>query len=200
MMLPSSRSEGIDFRCFCLGFRHNRAVPKAAVMKNFLRLVRAHGAAILLFGILSASANADSLIINYNGDQNQTVVVQPTAFARAIFTGSITNNSDQPILFQLSGGPVPFEPFVASFQSGVPFPGITLAPGASTGIIDLAIVTINPFDPSLTYPGFVNIVLPAINPHTGQTLSAAAGNTATLEVVLTLEPSTLVLLISALLP
>lgn len=166
-------------------------------MKIFLRLVQAYGTAILLLGILSTSASADTLTISYNGDQSQTVVVQATTFATAIFTGSITNTSDQPVLFQLSGGPVPFEPFVASFQSGVPFPGITLAPGASTGIIDLAIVTINPFDPSLTYPGVVNIVLPAIN-RTGETLSAAAGNTATLSVV-TLEPSTLVLLISALL-
>jgi hypothetical protein len=140
---------------------------------------------VLALVISAAPAKAVSLAITYNGDQNQTVQVQATTFATAIFTGSITNVSSRPVTFQLSGGPVPFEPFVASFQSGIPFPGVTLGPGATTGFIDLAIVKINPFDPSLTYPGLVNIVLPAIDPHTGTILSGSSGNTATLLVVAT---------------
>lgn len=153
--------------------------------------------------VWSSPANADSLTITYNGDQNQTATVQLTAFATVVFTGSVTNNSNQPVTFQLLGGPNPPSPYVASFQSGIPFPGITLAPsgmpGSTTGIIDLAIVMINPFDPSLPYPGLVNIVFPAVDPHTGMTLSGSSGNTATILVVNTPEPSSIILLAISLL-
>jgi hypothetical protein len=39
--------------------------------------------------------------------------------AASAFSGSVINNTDAPIAFQLTGGPVPFEPFVASFQNGI---------------------------------------------------------------------------------
>jgi hypothetical protein len=140
---------------------------------------------------LSGLAKADSLTITYNGDQNQTVVAQNSTFATAIFAGYITNNTDHAITFQLSGGPVPFEPYLAFFISGISYPGITLGAGMSTGIIQLAVVHVNPFGRSSMYPGLVTIVLPAID-KTGMILSGADGNTATLRVV-TPEPSTLVL-------
>jgi hypothetical protein len=97
-------------------------------------------------------AQADSLTIAYTVSQNQTAVVAP-GFTVVDFTGSVTNNSSSPITFQLAAVLHNFEPYVALFGDGIPFPGITLAPGASTGIIDLAMVTLQPFDPTLTYPG-----------------------------------------------
>ena len=162
-------------------------------MKYFYRISKIFLLAFFSLTVLCGLAKADSLTITYNGDQNQTVVVQNSTFATAILTGFITNNSDHAITFQLSGGPVPFEPYVASFISGIPYPGITLGAGMSTGIIQLAVVNINPFDRSLMYPGLVTIVLPAID-KTGMILSGADGNTAALRVV-TPEPSTLLLLL-----
>jgi hypothetical protein len=47
--------------------------------------------------------------------QSQTAAVGLTTFAVVTFSGSVINNTDAPIAFQLAGGPVPFEPFVASF-------------------------------------------------------------------------------------
>jgi hypothetical protein len=127
---------------------------------------------LLLFPvlILPQPAEADVLTITYNVSRFQTDVVGP-GFTTVIFSGSITNTSKAPITFQLTGGPSPFEPYVASFQNGIGFPGITLGAGASTGTLNLAIVTMQPFDPSLTYPGFVNIVLAAVNPNTGQSFT-----------------------------
>lgn len=61
------------------------------------------------------SAAADSLSIVYNVNQSQTAAVGLTTFAVVTFSGSVINNTDAPIAFQLAGGPVPFEPFVASF-------------------------------------------------------------------------------------
>jgi hypothetical protein len=119
---------------------------------------------------LSGLAKADSLTITYNGDQNQTVVAQNSTFATAIFAGYITNNTDHAITFRLSGGPVPFEPYLAFFISGISYPGITLGAGMSTGIIQLAVVHVNPFGRSSMYPGLVTIVLPAID-KTGMILS-----------------------------
>jgi hypothetical protein len=87
-----------------------------------------------------------------------------------------------------------FAPYVASFADGITFPWITLGPGASTGAIDLAIVTLQPFDPSLPYPGNVGIALAAINRMPG---SISTENGASMHVVTTApEPSALVLLFS----
>jgi len=88
-----------------------------------------------------------------------------------------------------------FEPYVASFVDGIPFPGITLGPGASSGVIDLAIVTLQPFDPSLPYPGNVGIALEAMHAMSG---SIFTENAASIYVVTaTPEPSAIVLLLSA---
>lgn len=125
-------------------------------------------------------AAADSLSIVYNVKQNQTAAVELTTFAVVTFTGSVINNTDAAIAFQLTGGPVPFEPFVASFQNGIGFPGITLAPHASTGTINLAVVSLQPFDPALSYPGSVEIVLQAVVPGTGTTFTE---NDASIEVL-----------------
>ena len=42
---------------------------------------------------------------------------------------------------------------LSSLIDGIGYPGITLAGGQSTGIIDLATISLSFFDPSLTYPG-----------------------------------------------
>ena len=136
-------------------------------------------AAVLAMGIFSGAARADSLSIGYSVSQNQTVDVQDGAFTVVTFTGSVTNNTNAPITFQLTGGPEPFEPYVASFQNGIGFPGITLGAGQSTGNIDLAIVTLQFFDTHLTYPGTVNIVLEAVSPGTG---NAFTENDASIQV------------------
>ena len=125
-------------------------------------------------------AAADSLSIVYNVNQSQAAAVGLTTFAVVTFTGSVINNTDAAIAFQLTGGPVPFEPFVASFQNGIGFPGITLAPHASTGNINLAVVSLQPFDPDLSYPGSVKIVLQAVIPGTG---TAFTENDASIEVL-----------------
>ena len=123
--------------------------------------------AVLTLGIFPGAAKADSLSIVYTVSQVQTAVLQDGAFTVVTFTGSVINNTDAPIAFQLTGGPEPFEPYVASFQNGIGFPGITLGAGQSTGQIDLAIVTLQFFDTHLTYPGTVDIVLAAVSPGTG---------------------------------
>ena len=111
------------------------------------------------------------------------------------FAGSVTNNSDAAITFQLTGVLHNFEPYVASLVDGIPFPGITLGPGASTAVMDLAIVTLQPFDPSLPYPGNAGIALEAINPTSS---SIFTENDASIHVVTaTPEPSAIVLLLSA---
>ena len=153
------------------------------------------GPTALLLAILSSMAQADSLSIVYDVSQNQTAAVQQNAFTVVTFTGSVTNNTAAPITFQLTGGPQPFEPYVASFQNGIGYPGITLGAGQSTGTIDLAIVRLQFFDPSLTYPGTVNIVLQAINPGTGNVFTE---NDASIRVLSSVpEPSALVLLLCA---
>jgi hypothetical protein len=153
------------------------------------------------FGVVSPLAEADSLSIVYTSSQNQTATVGPT-FTTVLFTGYVLNNTDTPITFQLTGGPEPFEPYVASFIDGIGYPGITLAAGQSTGIIDLATINLQFFDPSLTYPGIVNVVLDAISvdPVTGHTGSTITENDASITVRAAVpEPSTLLLLSSALL-
>ncbi len=116
------------------------------------------------------------------------------AFAQSAQADSLTI-AYTAITFQLTGVLHNFEPYVASFVDGIPFPGITLGPGASTGVMDLAIVTLQPFDPSLPYPGNVGIALEAINPMSG---SIFTENDASIHVVTaTPEPSATVLLLSA---
>ena len=158
----------------------------------FLRFGMALGF-LWLAPAFAQSTKADSLSITYAVNQNQTAVVGP-GFTVVDFTGSVTNNSDAAITFQLTGVLHNFEPYVASFVDGIPFPGITLGPGASTGVIDLAIVTLQPFDRSLPYPGNVGIALEAINPMSG---SIFTENDASIHVVTaTPEPSAIVLLLS----
>ena len=159
----------------------------------FLRIGIALGLAWLA-AACAQPTKADSLTITYTVGQNQTAVVGP-GFTVVDFAGSVTNNSDAAITFQLTGVLHNFEPYVASFVGGIPFPGITLGPSLSTGVIDLAIVTLQPFDPSLPYPGSVGIALEAIHPMTG---SVFTENDATIHVVTaTPEPSAIVLLLSA---
>jgi len=156
---------------------------------------------IISFGVVSPLAKADSLSIVYTSSANQTAIVGPT-FTTVVFTGYVLNNTGTPITFQLTGGPEPFEPYVASFIDGIGYPGITLGAGQSTGIIDLATINLQFFDPSLTYPGIVNIVLDAISvdPATGRTGDTITENDASITVRAGVpEPSTLLLLGSALL-
>src|SRR5258708_36661039 len=89
-------------------------------------------AAVLALGIFVGVARADSLSIVYSVSQNQTVDVQDGAFTVVTFTGSVTNNTDAPITFQLRGGPAPLEPDVATFQNGSGVPGIRLGAGHNT--------------------------------------------------------------------
>jgi hypothetical protein len=139
-------------------------------------------------------AQADSLTIAYTVSQNQTAVVGP-GFTVVDFTGSVTNNSSSPITFQLTGVLHNFEPYVASFVDGIPFPGITLAPGASTGVIDLAMVTLQPFDPTLTYPGNIGIQVEAINSMWGSIFTE--NDVSIRAVTAASEPSAMMLLLSA---
>lgn len=153
-------------------------------------------ALLISFAFITPLAKADSLSIVYTSSENQTATVGP-GFTPVVFNGFIVNNTIAPIKFQLTGGPVPFEPFVASFVNGIGYPGITLPGGQSTGIIDLATVNLQPFDPSLTYPGLVNIVLDAISidPVTGHTGGIITENDASIRVQTGVpEPSSLLLL------
>ena len=125
------------------------------------------GFLLLSFVPLAPVTKADSLSIVYTSAQDQTDVVS-TGFSSVVYTGFVVNNTDSPITFQLSyvlGPPSSF--YVASVVQGIGFPGITLAGGTSTPVFDLASVTINPFDPSLEYPGLVNFSLDAIALPTG---------------------------------
>jgi hypothetical protein len=125
------------------------------------------GFLLLSFVLLAPIAKADSLSIVYTSPQNQTDVVS-LGFTSVVFTGFVVNNTDTPITFQLSyvlGPPSSF--YVASLIQGIGFPGITLGAGQSTSVFDLAAVNLNPFDPSLAYPGVVNFTLDAISLPTG---------------------------------
>jgi hypothetical protein len=62
---------------------------------------------------------------------------------------------------------------VASLMQGNVFPGIALAGGQSTSILDLAAVNLLPFDPSLSYPGVVNFNLDAISLTSGGLLTGS---------------------------
>jgi len=96
----------------------------------FIRIAIALGLAWIA-AAFAQPASADSLTITYTVNQNQTTVVGP-GFTVVDFTGSVTNNSNVAITFQLTGVLHDFEPYVASFVDGIPFPGITLGPGTST--------------------------------------------------------------------
>ena len=141
-----------------------------------LRSMRFFLAGFLLFSVVLVApiAKADSLSIVYTSTQDQTDVVS-TGFSSVVFTGFVVNNTDAPITFQLSyvlGPPSSF--YVASLVQGIGFPGITLAGGQSTPVFDLATVTINPFDPSLAYPGIVSFTLDAIALPTGGLITESA--------------------------
>src|ERR1700680_1994733 len=160
------------------------------------KLISVAAAPFISFALISPLAKADSLSIVYTSAQNQTATVGP-GFTPVVFSGYVVNNTNEPITFQLTGGPEPFEPYVAGFINGIGYPGITLAGGRSTGIINLATVNLQPFDRSLIYPGLVNIVLDAISvdPITGHTGGVITENDATIHVQTVVpEPSTVLLL------
>ena len=165
----------------------------------FLRSLSLYFAGSLLISLafLASPAKGDSLSIVYTSPQNQTDVVS-SGFTSVVFTGFVVNNTAAPITFQLSdvlGPPSSF--YVASIVQGIVFPGITLAGGQSTAIFDLATVTINPFDPSLAYPGVVNFNLDAILLPSGNLITSSADSITVLRSVP--EESTLELLALALL-
>ena len=165
----------------------------------FLRSMRFFCAGLLLisFSFLAPIAKADSLSIVYTSPQNQTDVVT-TGFTSVVFTGFVVNNTDAPITFQLSyvlGPPSSF--YVASLIQGIVFPGITLAGGQSTSILDLATVNLNPFDPSLSYSGMVNFNLDASSLPSGGLITGSADSIQVLSNVP--EASTLNLVALALL-
>ena len=152
---------------------------------------------LISFAFFTPFAKADSLSIVYTSPQNQTAVVSP-GFTSVAFTGFVANDTDAPITFQLSyvlGPPSSF--YVASLIQGIGFPGITLAGGQSTAIFDLATVNLNPFDPSITYPGVVNFNLDAISLPTGGLITESADSIRVLTSIP--EASTLNLLAFALL-
>ena len=161
------------------------------------RCMRLLVALLISLALFTPVARADSLSIVYTSPQNQTDVVS-SGFTSVVFTGYLVNNTDAPITFQLSyvlGPPSSF--YVASLIQGIGFPGITLAGGQSTSIFDLATVNLNPFDPSLTYPGVVNFNLDAISLPTGGLITESADS---IQVVTGVpEVSTLNLLALALL-
>lgn len=169
-------------------------------MKVFRRLVQISLLLIFPLAALSAPAKADSLTISYNVSQNQTALVG-AGFTVVTFTGSITNNSNAPITFDTVGsGPVTPDPYVAGFVGAFPFPGITLNAGASTGIISLAVVTLNPFDPSLTYPSTRRIIVEAVVPGGLGGGNIIAENDAMIQVVSSIpEPPAALLIASSLL-
>jgi len=161
-------------------------------MGRFLNTVRCSLALLVLVAAFAQSTKADSLTITYTVKQKQTAVVGP-GFTVVDFTGSVTNNSDTAITFQLTGVLHNFAPTWRRYGLN-PLPLITLGPGASTGAIDLAIVTLQPFDPSLPYPGNVGIALQAVNPMSGSIFTE--NDASILVVTATPEPSAIVLLLS----
>ena len=178
------------------GDRHTSAKLEAP-MSLHLKLTFLAISFAVWFPLTSLStAKADALSIVYTSTQNQTATVGST-FTAVIFTGYVINNTNAPISFQLTGGPEPFEPYVASFIDGIGYPGITLGGGQSTGVIDLAIINLQPFDSSLVYPGMVNLVLDAIliDPATGRVGGTITENNASIKVQAVVpEPSKLSLL------
>lgn len=137
---------------------------------NTFRLSLLIAFAILFVAGLAPVALADGLSIHIVGPKDRTDVVgsSPTSVD---FMGSVTNKSDDPITFELSGFANPSDFYVDSLIFGIQFPGITLGAGQSTGLIELLLVNVKIFDPSLTYPGLEKISLTAIDPNTGATFA-----------------------------
>lgn len=151
--------------------------------------------AIVFVAGLAPVALADGLSIHFVGSHHRTDVVgsSPTSVD---FMGSVTNKSDDPITFQLSGFANPSDFYLDSLIFGIQFPGITLAAGQSTGLIDLLLVNVKIFDPSLLYPGLEKISLTAIDPNTGATF---AEKDLSVRIVTGVpEPSSLALLFTSL--
>jgi hypothetical protein len=157
----------------------------------FIRIAIALGFAWIA-AAFAQPASADSLTIAHTVNQAQTAVVG-SSFTFVDFTGSVTNNSSLPITFQLAGVLHNFEPYVASFVDGIPFPGTILAPRASSGVIDLAIATLQPFGPTLACPGNVAIQVEAINPMSGSIFTE--NDVSTRVVTPAPEPSAMMLLL-----
>jgi hypothetical protein len=155
---------------------------------------------LLIFSltVLPVPAKADTLTITYNVSPNQTALVG-AGFTVVTFTGSITNTSNAPITFDTVGsGPVTPDPYAAGFVGPFAFPGITLNPGASVGFT--ATVTLNPFDPSLTYPATLRIIIEAAVPSGSGAGTIITENDATIQVVTSVpEPPTVLLIASPLL-
>ncbi len=167
-------------------------------MKASRQLLRLSSLLIFSLGVLPVRAKADSLLITYNVSQNQTALVG-AGFTVVTFTGTITNTSNAPIIFDTVGsGPVTPDPYVAGFVGPFAFPGITLNPGASIGFT--ATVTLNPFDPSLTYPATLPIIIEAVVPSGPGAGNIITENDATIQVVRSVpEPPTVLLIASPLL-
>jgi PEP-CTERM motif len=167
------------------------------------RLLRISLLLIFPLAALSAPAMADSLTISYTSSQNQTALVGATGFTVVTFFGSITNNTGASIAFNTVGsGPVTPDPYVAGFVGAFPFtfPPFTLGPGANTGNVALATVTLNPFDPSLTYPSTRLIKVEAVIPSGVLGGTILGENDAMIQVVSSVpEPPTVLLFASSLL-
>lgn len=146
---------------------------------------------------LAPVAKGDSLSIVYTSLQNQSDLVSG-GFTSVVFRGFVVNNTAEPITFQLTAvlGP-PSSFYVASLVQGIGFPGITLAEGQSTAVFDLATVNINPFDPTLPYPGLVSFNLEAISLPTGGLITTSADSVTVVTGVP--EPATVSLLMLGLL-
>jgi len=108
-----------------------------------------------LFCLASAAcsqlARADSLTIAYAVDRHQMAAVQTNAFSG--FYGLDYQQYWQHDYVSVDGRPEPFEPYVASFQNGTGFPGIILGSGQRAGTINLAVVSLQFFDPSPSLSG-----------------------------------------------
>jgi len=145
---------------------HTPANPAVVMILRSMRFFLS-GCLLLSFALLAPIAKPDSLSIVYTSPQNRSDVVS-SGFTSVVFAGFVMNNTDAPITFQLSyvlGSPSSF--YVASLIQGIGFPGVTLGAGQSTSVFDLATENMNPFDPSLTYPGVVNFTFDAISLPTG---------------------------------
>ena len=160
-------------------------------MKPILRALLPIVVAALLAVSLPPFAMADGLSIHIVGSYHRTDVVG-SAPTSVDFMGWVTNKSDDPITFELSGFANPSDFYLDSLIFGVQFPGTTLAAGQSTGLIDLLLVNVKIFDPSLPYPGLEKISLTAINPNTG---AAYAEKDLSVRIVRSVpEPGSLLLL------